>query len=94
MEILVKFVNLIQIFFLHFSSGEALGAIGRGGWEEELIDDNVVGVDVECGEFLNHSLSLVKGQEFRNANTDKSGQIRVLELTIDFLHYGGHFVNF
>jgi hypothetical protein len=51
--------------------------------KEDLVDDNVVGVNAELGEFLNKPLSFIQTEKLRDADADERRQVRVLELLVD-----------
>lgn len=57
MEVFIELDDLVEVFFLHFGSGRAHLTSVLG--EEDLVDNNVVDIDVEFGQFLYQSLSLV-----------------------------------
>ena len=48
-EIVINFLDLCEVLFLHLSSSLALGAVLRWVWEQDLVDYNVVDVDVLLG---------------------------------------------
>lgn len=87
-EVLVQIENLLQVLLLHLvSRGAELAVVSLLG-VQQLVDDNVVGVNVKRGQVLDHSLCLVQRQELGNANTHKGGEVGVLELGVD-LRDGG-----
>jgi hypothetical protein len=69
-------------------------------WEEKLVDDDIVRVDLISGQFLHQSLGFIKRQELGNANADESRfflkrklskltdrvqeTYRIFELSVDF----------
>lgn len=93
MEIFVKLAHLVEVLLLHLATRQALITAGVLVREQKLIDNYVVSVNVVSSQFLDHAFGFVETQEFRNADTDKGGHIGILELTIDFLDDGAHFVN-
>lgn len=87
-EVLVQIENLLQVLLLHLvPRGAELAVVSLLG-VQQLVDDNVVGVNVKRGQVLDHSLCLVQRQELGNANTHKGGEVGVLELGVD-LRDGG-----
>lgn len=58
---------------------------GQGSY---LIDDYVIGVDLEAGQLLHEALGLEEAQELGDADAHKRRQLRVLELLVDLLHDG------
>lgn len=47
--------------------------------EDQLVDDNVVGVDLVLRQLLNQSLGLIERQELGDADTDKGGLVLSIE---------------
>lgn len=80
--------------YLHLCSYETLLAVAAFFWVQELINDNIVRINVERSEFLDHSLSFIERQKFRDANANKCRQIGILELIVDFLNYSSHSLQF
>jgi len=48
-EIVINFLDLCEVLFLHLSSSLALAAVLSRVWEQDLVDYNVVDVDVLLG---------------------------------------------
>ena len=57
-------------------------------WKDDLVDDHIVGVDLELGQLLHQALRLVQGQELGDADADEGGQVGVLELRVHLLDHG------
>ena len=51
MEIVVNFLDLCEVFVLHFSTSTALGAVLGRIREQDLVDYDVVDVDVLLSQF-------------------------------------------
>ena len=88
MEIIIDFSDLGEIFILHLSSSYALFARTILIREKNLVDDDVVDIYIEFGKLNGKSLRLVKGEELRDAHSNKGGLLRILELGVhifDFL---------
>ena len=115
-KFIIKFVSFRKIFLLHLLANTTMFAIGRckditcdqkvsSGqhtflWEEKLVDDDIVRVDLISGQFLNQSLGFVERQELGNANADErrlflkrkltkltdgaQETYRIFELSVDF----------
>lgn len=58
-EVIVDFSDLSQVFILHLAARSALLAILRGVWEQYLVDNDVVDIDLLFGEFNRQSFGLV-----------------------------------
>lgn len=56
-------------------------------WKDDLVDDNVVGVNLKLCQLLDKSFCLIQRQELWYADTDKCCQLGVLELCIHLLNY-------
>ena len=59
MEIVIDLGNLSEVLFLHPSSGLAFGAVLRWIWEQNLVDNDVVDVDLLLGELDSQTLGFV-----------------------------------
>ena len=59
MEIVIDLGNLSEVLFLHSSSGLAFGAVLRWIWEQNLVDNDVVDVDLLLGELDSQTLGFV-----------------------------------
>lgn len=79
----VKLLVLVKILALHLPAGVALLAVALLLGEQQLVDDDTVGVDTVVGQFLDHALRLVQAQELSDADAHKGGQLGVLELGVD-----------
>jgi len=51
MEVIVDLLNLSQVLVLHLSPGYALLAGFMRIWEQHLVNNNVVNVDLLLGQF-------------------------------------------
>ena len=81
-KLIVQLLNLLQILPLHAPPRIALLALVALLGEQQLIDDNGVGVDVIRGQLLDHALGLVQRQELGDADAHEGGHIGVLELGV------------
>ncbi len=81
-EIVVNFFELSDVLVLHLTAGRALTARVFLFGEANLVDDDVVNVDFELSEFNGKALSLVKGEELRDADGNEGCLFRVLELVV------------
>ena len=92
MEIIVDFLNLDQIFILHFSSGCALFAGGVGVWEQNLVNNDVSDVDLLLGQLNAKPFRFIHAQKFWNADRYKRRLISILKLFIDLFYLLFHVV--
>jgi len=88
MEIFIQFQYLIQIFFLHFRPSLAHFALIL--WEQDLVDDDVVDVDLELGQLLDQAFGLVHGEELRDADGNEGGFGAVFHLLVDYFRGLSH----
>jgi hypothetical protein len=78
----VQIKALTNVLVLHSFSGHHFGAnllvaivpfrqlLGILFREQDLVDDDVVGINAEFGKFLDQPFRFVNGEEFWNANAD------------------------
>lgn len=87
-KLLVQLLNLLEVLFLHLPPRIALlaGVVLLG--EQQLVDDDAVGVNLVTAQLLNHPLRLVQRQELGDAHADESGEVGVLELRVDLADGG------
>ena len=83
-KLVVQLFDLVEVLLLHAPAGAALLAIAAPLGEEQLVDDDAVGVNAVAGKLLDHALGLVQAQELRDADADEGGEGVVLELGVDF----------
>lgn len=72
-EVLIQFQDLGQVLVLHLGPGLAHLALVRG--VEHLVDHDVVDINVELGQLLDESLSLVHRKELGNADSHERCEI-------------------
>lgn len=82
-EAIVQQVDLVEVLLLHLGTCAALTALGALVREEHLVDDDVAHVDAVRAQLLHETLSLEKGQEFRDADAHEGGELGVLEVLLD-----------
>lgn len=75
MEVIVDLLDLCQVLLLHAATSFAFGAVLRWVWEEDLIDYNVMDINVLFGQLDGKSLSLIHGEEFRDAHSHESSLV-------------------
>ena len=92
MKVIVNFLNLSEVFVLHFSSGLALLAVFARVWEENLVNDDVLNVDLLFSKLDCKPLRLIHGQELRDAHGHEGRLLRVLELLVNFFYFGLHLI--
>ena len=93
MKVIVNFLNLSEVFVLHFSSGLALLAVFARVWEKNLVNDDVLNVDLLFSKLYCKPLRLIHGQELGYADGHKCGFLWVLELLVDLFDFGLHAVH-
>ena len=59
-EVIIDLLELSDVFILHLPPGRAFPAGVIGLREADLIDDNIVNIDFELGEFDGESFSFIK----------------------------------
>lgn len=64
--------HLVQVLGLDLMAGLTHLAGLLGVWEDELVDNDVVCVDLALGQLLDQPLCLVQRQELGDAHTDES----------------------
>lgn len=67
----VGHAHLVQVLGLNLVAGLTHLAGFLGVRKDELVDDDVVGINLAFGQLLNQPLRLVKGQELSNAHADE-----------------------
>lgn len=65
--------HLIQVFGLDLVTSLTHPARPVAVWEDQLVDDDVVRVDVALGQLLDEPLGLVQREELGDADTDEGG---------------------
>jgi hypothetical protein len=63
---------LLEILLLHLPPSVALFTCRALLWKEELIDDDTVRIYMVIIELLDHTFSLVEGEELRDADADEA----------------------
>lgn len=91
-EIVVDFLNLDQVFILHFSTGLAFWAILRRVGEQNLVNNNISNINLLLGQLNTKSLSFVHAQEFRDADSHESCLISICKLLVNFFDFLFHTV--
>jgi hypothetical protein len=67
----VQIVRLEQVLLLHRLSDRAVLAVGAVLGVQQLVDDNVVGVDLVVCQLLDQPLRLVQREELGDGNADE-----------------------
>ena len=92
-EVVVNLLDLREVFVLHLPPCLTFLAVLGRVWEEHLIDDDILDVDLLLGELDRQAFRLVHRQELRYADGDERGLLWVLELLVDLFDLGLHAVH-
>ena len=82
MEIVVNFLDLSEVLVLHSAPCLALSAVLSWVWEQNLVNDNVVDVDLLLGKLNRKSLRFVHAEELGDANGHKCSLVAIFKLLV------------
>ena len=89
-EIIINLSYLGEVLLLHFTPCLTLTAVLLRIWEQDLVDDNVVDIDLLLGELNCKSFRLVHTQELWNAHCNECCLVCILELLVNLLYLSLH----
>lgn len=87
MEVIIDFLNLGQVFVLHFSSCIALIAWTSWVWEYNLVYHDVFDINLLLCQLNSKTFSFIHTEKFWNTNSHKGSLLWIFKLSINFINF-------